>query len=493
MNISNDIDINCDLGEGETLADCDNDARLMPFISSCNIACGGHAGNEKTMLATLKHAKNNKLKIGAHPGYPDKTNFGRLSIKISISQLLQGLKQQIGQLLVLAKSLGLTIHHIKFHGALYNDIENNQPLAQVIANFCFEFYPSLKILGLAGGTLASSCRKLNHPFIAEGFMDRRYLSNGQLVPRSQDGAVIKSKHEVITQAIALAKNKAINTHDNKSISPQVNSICLHGDNPNAFELAQTLFYSLNQENMKLQLSNGVYRKQTEIIANGDSAITVIFYLPISKALSKKISFISKQLSETLTSYISEIIPAYQSLTICYDPTLVTAELIEKEVQILLDEQLSTAHIQLSENSKLIKIPVCYEDEYAPDLEHIAKRSGLSKNEVIALHSKNEYLVHMLGFLPGFLYLGGLDEQLQCPRKDTPRKKIDAGSVGIGGHQTGIYPVESPGGWQIIGRTPIKLFNPENNIPVIASPLDRVKFVPVSKTEFEALLKYNEIY
>lgn len=137
---------------------------------------------------------------------------------------------------------------------------------------------------------------------------------------------------------------------------------------------------------------------------------------------------------------------------------------------------------------MIEIPVCYDKEFAPDLSYVANYCGLTEAQIVSLHSEPEYLVHMLGFLPGFLYLGGLNQQLYCPRKTTPAKAISTGSVAIGGQQTGIYPISSPGGWQIIGRTPLKLFNPDNSEPAIASPLDKIKFVPIIKQVFKQIEK-----
>ncbi len=138
---------------------------------------------------------------------------------------------------------------------------------------------------------------------------------------------------------------------------------------------------------------------------------------------------------------------------------------------------------IQKNSKTIQIPVCYEKPYAPDLNSLASFLDITPNELVERHTSGSYLVHMLGFLPGFLYLGGLDESLHYPRKNTPSINISKGSVGIGGQQTGIYPVESPGGWHIIGRTPLTLFDANRSNPTIAEPLDEIKFYAISSDEF----------
>jgi inhibitor of KinA len=133
---------------------------------------------------------------------------------------------------------------------------------------------------------------------------------------------------------------------------------------------------------------------------------------------------------------------------------------------------------------MVEIPVCYGGDFGPDLASVAEHCGMSAPDVVALHSGAEYLVHAIGFTPGFPYLGGLHESLRTPRLDTPRQRVPAGSVAIGGSQTGVYPVDSPGGWQIIGRTPIALFRPHLTPAALLKPGDRVRFKVISATELE---------
>src|SRR5699024_4926794 len=135
------------------------------------------------------------------------------------------------------------------------------------------------------------------------------------------------------------------------------------------------------------------------------------------------------------------------------------------------------------NSRMVEIPVLYGGDYGPDLDLVAHRNQLSTEEVIRIHSERDYLVYMIGFAPGFPYVGGMDERIEAPRKENPRQSIPAGSVGIAGKQTGIYPFESPGGWQIIGRTPAQLFLPESNPPTLIQPGDRLRFVPIDEAEY----------
>ena len=227
-----------------------------------------------------------------------------------------------------------------------------------------------------------------------------------------------------------------------------------------------------------------------IVNNGDRALTIVFKKEIGHALSVAIINICKLVKERFPGQIEDIIPSYQSMTICF--TVQAA--LDNQFQLVLNRFINYSINALSDNriavvtdaSQLIEIPVCYDKVFAPDLSELADYCHLTESAVVSRHSNKEYLVHMLGFLPGFLYLGGLDNALNCPRKTTPSSRIYAGSVGIGGNQTGIYPVQSPGGWHIIGRTPIRLFDPEWQSPVIASPLDRVKFVAISEQEFKQI-------
>ncbi len=218
-----------------------------------------------------------------------------------------------------------------------------------------------------------------------------------------------------------------------------------------------------------------------MVENGDSAITLLFDFSPSEQLSKVIMQLSSLLKGrfTETTVLYELIPAYNSLTICFNPLKLPVQSLKTLLTELLQEDL-TGYVS---QARLIEIPVCYHQSLAPDLDYVAGYAGIHPQDVIAKHTQPEYLVHMLGFLPGFLYLGGLNPEICCPRKQVPKLSIAPGSVGIGGDQTGIYPVASPGGWHIIGQTPLNLFAVGTEKPFIAAPLDRVKFVEISLAEF----------
>ena len=219
---------------------------------------------------------------------------------------------------------------------------------------------------------------------------------------------------------------------------------------------------------------------------GDSAVSVEFGQEIKIEINRKVmalqGCISRAVAEGELSGIVETVPTYCSLMIVYD-SLVTGydELTEKLAEIVGSMKAADEG-----ERKVVEIPVVYGGEYGPDLEEVADVHGMTTEEVIRLHAAPEYPVYMLGFVAGFPYLGGMDDRLATPRKKSPRLKIAAGSVGIAGGQTGIYSVESPGGWQIIGRTPLKLYDAGREVPVLLSAGSYVKFKPVSEAEYKVI-------
>ncbi|QIL91488.1 5-oxoprolinase subunit PxpA [Microbulbifer sp. SH-1] len=234
------VDINCDLGEGNTAADCTRDALLMPFISRCNIACGGHAGNATTMALSLQHARENGIAAGAHPGYPDRENFGRTSLALTRGDLLASVREQIQTLQRFAAEQQIPLTHVKLHGALYNDAEANEDLAEDLVQLITREFPSLAVLALANATMERAAKKCRHPVIREGFMDRRYLNDHQLSPRGRPGAVIHEFALCVAQAQALATGQPFLSAEGKPLQFTVDSICLHGDNPQAVTIAREL-------------------------------------------------------------------------------------------------------------------------------------------------------------------------------------------------------------------------------------------------------------
>ncbi|MCP9199798.1 5-oxoprolinase subunit PxpB [Gramella sp. GC03-9] len=212
---------------------------------------------------------------------------------------------------------------------------------------------------------------------------------------------------------------------------------------------------------------------------GDRGILIKFDEKVGEDLLHKLLFYKEIIQNAESKQKLEVTNTYDSLLISY---VFTIEDVYGEVS-RLEQLISGANITKKTNYKTFSIPVCYDPEFGLDLEHISEENNLSLKQIIELHTAPEYLIYFTGFLPGFLYLGGLDEKLKISRKNTPRKSVEKGAVGIGENQTGIYPKSSPGGWQIIGRSPVELFDKNKAIPSPFSAGDKIKFFSVSKDEF----------
>ena len=222
--------------------------------------------------------------------------------------------------------------------------------------------------------------------------------------------------------------------------------------------------------------------------SGDRGLLVELGQSIDLETNATVRAAAAALEHTSLSGIIEIIPAYCSILIIYEPDQIELEDLKEAVVEHCQHQGTP---EASSAGRTVEIPVCYGGTYGPDIEAVARHNGLSVEEVIHIHTATSYPVYMLGFAPGFPYLGGLDQRLHTPRLETPRARVEAGSVGIANAQTGIYPLQSPGGWQLIGRTPLRLFAPEMEHPVpYYRPGDRLQFVPIAEHDFTRLLDHD---
>jgi inhibitor of KinA len=221
---------------------------------------------------------------------------------------------------------------------------------------------------------------------------------------------------------------------------------------------------------------------------GDAAITIDFGNVIDEKINSLVIQLFNDFKINPLPAMIEAVPAYSSLTVYYDVFGISKtlnndrsiyEFISEQIEKRLDQPLKESN----ESTRLMTIPVCYKTAFGPDIEHLAKEKNIPVEEVIRIHSSKQYRVYMLGFLPGFCYMGEVDERISMSRKSQPQP-VAAGSIGIAGRQTGIYPFASPGGWQIIGRTPLKLFDPQKEEPALLKAGDTVRFISISKDEFE---------
>lgn len=214
---------------------------------------------------------------------------------------------------------------------------------------------------------------------------------------------------------------------------------------------------------------------------GDRALLLQWDQHIAPEINGEVIRLSRKIEQAGLPGVRFLIPAYCSLTIGFDPELTSLKDLSGHIKSLAEDK-SEANEENIQHRKLI-IPVCYEGACAPDLDWVSQKSGLSSKQIIQLHTGTTFRVFLLGFLPGFPYLGTLPKVLDMPRKKTPRLRVPAGSVGLAGLQTGIYPQESPGGWQIIGRTPRKIFDPQRSPPFLLQPGDQVQFRAITLQEF----------
>ena len=222
---------------------------------------------------------------------------------------------------------------------------------------------------------------------------------------------------------------------------------------------------------------------------GDRGLLVEYGDGIDPELNRKVRAIALATEQASPEGLLEVIPTYRSIILIYDPGVTSPHHLE-EVLLSLEERLTEIDIPLP---KTVQIPVCYGGELGPDIGFVARHNNLTAADVIRIHSAPHYQIYMVGFTPGFPYLGGLPEALHTPRLETPRTLVPAGSVGIANAQTGVYSIDSPGGWRLIGRTPLRLFDPKRENPFLFKAGDLLKFEPISMDEYHDIDKAGAKY
>lgn len=240
------IDFNCDLGEG-----CGDDAAIMPWISSANIACGAHAGDDATIRETLRLCRAHGVVAGAHPGYADREHFGRRELALPHAELVALVRDQIALMDRLAREQGITLRHVKPHGALYNQSARDPDIAAAIADAVRDYDPSLLLIGMSGTVSIDAAQAAGLRTAHEVFAERGYDPDGRLLPRGTPGALLESD-ATTAQALGFALRNAIALHDGRTLRLQADTLCLHGDRADAADFARTLHTALSTAGVRIQ-------------------------------------------------------------------------------------------------------------------------------------------------------------------------------------------------------------------------------------------------
>jgi UPF0271 protein len=241
------IDLNCDMAEG-----LGNDALLMPYISSANIACGFHAGDKDIMKRTVALAVENNVSVGAHPGFNDKANFGRTEMDLPAAEIHDLVATQIYLLKKIAQDSGTILKHVKPHGALYNMSARNVSLAATIAKTVYEIDPSLLLFGLSGSHSISEAKKTGLQTVSEVFADRTYQNNGALTPRTQPNAMIETEDASIKQVLQMVLTKTVTSINGEQVPIIAETVCLHGDGAHAVAFAKKIFHTLQENKIAIK-------------------------------------------------------------------------------------------------------------------------------------------------------------------------------------------------------------------------------------------------
>lgn len=246
------IDLNADVGESFGAWTLGHDEALFPLLSSANVACGFHAGDPLTMLATLRLARQFGVGVGAHPGFPDRVGFGRRVIDATPEQVYADVLYQVSALAGMAAPLGLPLRHVKAHGALSTRAWTHAPTAEAIAQATRDVHPALPLVVLPATLLESEARKLGVPVVLETFPERAYLQDGRLAPRSMPGSSIHDPREAARRAVTIVKEGRVEALDGGFFEFRVDTLCIHGDNPNAVEIARAVRAALEAEGIEIR-------------------------------------------------------------------------------------------------------------------------------------------------------------------------------------------------------------------------------------------------
>ncbi|MET0402576.1 MAG: LamB/YcsF family protein [Cystobacter sp.] len=394
--------LNIDLGELP-----DEDERLYAHAHVAHIACGGHAGDAASMRRALEACARHGTRVGAHPSFEDREHFGRRELPVAPEVLRAQVAVQCARLAALAAEVGVSVHSAKPHGALYHAANRDAALARAVVEGVVEALgPGTIFVGPAAGALREAAREAGLAYAREGFADRGLRPDGSLIPRGEPGAVLADSEAAREQALRLLLEGGVDT------------LCVHGDSPGAVEAAREVRALLDVLSMRAEpLGEGALR------------------LVLPERLERR------GVDEALRSLdgVRDVVVGEAHACVYFDPAAPP-----EDPRRVLGQGLGRLIVPVER--PLVVVRVRYD---GPDLPEVADRAGLAVDDVALLHASCEYTVRAVGFLPGFAYLGEVDARIETPRRAQPRPVVPALSVGIAGRRTGLYPVASPGGWNLI--------------------------------------------
>lgn len=246
------IDLNCDMGELADLAGSGVEDALLGCVSSVNVACGAHAGDGRTMGRTIRAALERGVAVGAHPGYPDRANFGRVKVEMNAEELARSVHEQLLRLARVASACGAVVGHVKPHGALYNEAARNRQIARAIAEGAARWSREVTMVGLTGSVMLDEFREAGFRVAEEAFADRRYERDGSLRPRQLEGALIGDPEQAARQALDLVARGVVTAYDGTPIEVRASTICLHGDTPGAVDMACAIVAALREAGVAIE-------------------------------------------------------------------------------------------------------------------------------------------------------------------------------------------------------------------------------------------------
>jgi 5-oxoprolinase (ATP-hydrolysing) subunit A len=414
--------LNIDAGELE-----DEPEAIFALAQVVNIACGGHAGDEASMAKALERCARLGAAPGAHPSFEDREHFGRRRLEVAPAVLRAQVAGQCARLRALAAPQHVA--WVKPHGALYHAANESAALAEAVVGGAVEALgPEVTVLGPPRGALRDAAMRAGVRFAREGFADRGMRADGSLVPRGEPGALLEDPARARAQATRLALGGGVDT------------LCVHGDTPGAVAIT---------EQARKVVDAG-------LVALGDGAVRLA--LPRGAEPSAVLEALRE------APGVTDAVVTEQHAAFYFHP------------QRPLEDPLAAlerAREMSPPTPMLHRVRVRYD---GPDLDEVARRAGWSREEIVQLHSGGEYRVQVIGFLPGFAYLGDLPEPLRLPRLGSPRPRVPRGAVAVAGRHTAIYPVDSPGGWNLIG-TALDFAPFHMDRGIIWALGDRVRFVP----------------